>query len=538
MPGTGEDSATTLTGNDPATPVDTADLVRTLRERATALALQQRFAESEAWAREALRLCPDDVDVMNELSVVVWQQRREAEAEEVLRRALRLEPENPRVLTNLGLGLMVGGRLDEAADCFREAVRIDPRGFHALINLGVLLSNRGDFEGAMEPLLAVSAVCPNSDEAVHYLGMNLMRQGRYEEAIDHYERALGRRPDDPELHRSLGYALLKSGHFERGWPEHEWRLRCKRHLGCRVNRPFWDGNVFPDRTILLHFEQGFGDTLQFIRYARLVKSRGGQVAVLCRQPLVGLLSRCEGVDQAFDGTAGFEAECHMQAPLLSLPAIFGTTLATIPARVPYLFPEPTMVEHWRPVLDHLRRQAFGAGPVAPDVSTGEERNRPFLVGIAWQGEPNQGSDRWRSFPLARFAPLAALPGVRLICLQVGPGTEQVSELGGRFPVVELPGRGGLDFSETAAIVAQLDLVIAPDTAVAHLAGGLGVPVWVPLAFASDWRWLAGRDDNPWYPTLRLFRQTRLNDWEGVFHGMAGELRTILSRWGEDAGRRN
>jgi hypothetical protein len=187
------------------------------------------------------------------------------------------------------------------------------------------------------------------------------------------------------------------------------------------------------------------------------------------------------------------------------------------------------------VLDRFRDPGHPTAAIARGEFDQEAPGRPFLVGIAWQGDPTQGSDRWRSFPLERFAPLAALPGVQLISLQVGPGTEQLAALGGRFPVIELPGRSGGDFDETAAIAAQLDLVIAPDTSVAHLAGGLGVAVWVPLGFACDWRWLAGRDDNPWYPTLRLFRQTRVGDWEGAFQRMAGELRTILSRGRDNPG---
>ncbi len=218
---------------------------------------------------------------------------------------------------------------------------------------------------------------------------------------------------------------------------------------------------------------------------------------------------------AFDGTA-FEPECQIHAPLMSLPAIFRTTMDTIPADVPYLATEPALVAHWRTVLAPLREPGDAVG-------------RPLLIGIAWQGSPGHRADRWRSYPLERMAPLAEVPGVRLISLQAGHGTDQIAALGGRFPVVELPGRRARDFSETAAIVSQLDLVIAPDTAVAHLAGGLGVPVWVGIPVAADWRWLVDREDSPWYPTMRLFRQGRLNDWEGVFRRMAAELGGLAVR---------
>jgi tetratricopeptide (TPR) repeat protein len=492
-------------------------LALSARERAITLSLQGRYAESEACSREALRLAPDDVDAMNDLGVAVWKQGRDAEAEGILRHADRIRPDDFRVLTNLGLTLMSQHRDDEAEGCFRAALRVRPDAFDARMNLGNVIGNRGDFDEAMEWLLSALELRPDSVVAMENLATNLGRMGRWTEAIAYYERALGVEPDRPEVHRSLGYYSLAIGDYRRGWPEHEWRLKCANHLGCRINRTFWNGDDFRDRTILLHYEQGYGDTLQFIRYARLVKRRGGRVIVLCQSPLVRLIARCEGVDLAFDG-GGFEPECHIQAPLMSLPSIFGTTLETIPAEVPYLHADPAQVERWRPVLDGALDRASEMG--------GE---RPFRIGIAWQGSRENAADRWRSFPLEQLAPLAGLPGVRLVSLQAGPGTEQIAALGGRFPVVELPGRRGREFSETAAIASLLDLVIAPCTAVTHLAGGMGLPVWVPLCATADWRWLTGRDDCPWYPTMRLFRQPRLHDWESVFRRMADELGRFLAR---------
>jgi Flp pilus assembly protein TadD len=490
-------------------PADGESLAKSYRDESLRLALAGRFPDAEAFAREALRLRPDDVEVMNELGVAVWKQGREREAEEILRRAVRISPDHFGVLTNLGLALMSQHREAEAADYFRAAIRVQPDAFHARMNLGNVISNSGDFEGATEWLLSALGICPDSAEALQNIAINLARQGRWAEATGYYERALPLQPENPELHRNLGYALLASGRFERGWIEHEWRLNCTPHPGVRINRTFWNGDLFPGRTILLHFEQGFGDTIQFIRYAPMVKARGGRVVVLCQPPLVRLLSRCPGVDMACDGH-GFEPECHIQAPLISLPSILGTTMETIPAAVPYLFPDPSQVAHWRSVVDGVRRGGS------------------LLVGIAWQGRPENAADHWRSYPLERMAPLATVPGVRLISLQVGPAAEQSAALGGRFPVVELAGRRGRDFGETAAITSQLDLVIAPCTAVAHLAGALGVPVWVALSRPGDWRWMEGRDDSPWYPTLRLFRQERLGDWDGVFRRMADELGKIVA----------
>jgi Flp pilus assembly protein TadD len=518
MSGTNDRTAVCAEADGGSEPADDRARAIPFRDAAINLALQGRFAESEACSREALRLRPDDVDVMNELGVAVWKQGREAEAEEILRRADRIKPDDFRVLTNLGLALMSQHRHEEAGECFRAAIRVRPDAFHARMNLGNVIGNRGDFDGAMEWLLSALEICPDSVLAMQNIATNLGRMGRWTEAIAYYERALTIEPEHPEVHRSLGYFSLAIGDYVRGWPEHEWRLKCPNHKGCRINRTFWNGDDFRDRTILLHFEQGYGDTLQFIRYARLVKRRGGRVVVLCQSPLVRLLSRCEGVDLAFDGQ-GFEPECHIQAPLMSLPSIFGTTRETIPAEVPYLRVDPAQVERWRPVVE---------GVLAASEDPGRAE-RPLRIGIAWQGSRENTADRWRSFPLEQLAPLAALPGVRLISLQVGHGTEQIAALRGRFPVIELPGRRGRDFSETAAIASLLDLVIAPCTAVTHLAGGLGLPVWTPLCSTADWRWLTDRDDCPWYPTMRLFRQPRLGDWESVFRRMADELGGLLAR---------
>jgi Flp pilus assembly protein TadD len=499
---------------------DAIDPVITLRNRAIILSREGRFVESEACAREALRLCPDNIDVLNELAVAVWRQGRAEEAEQICRAAFRIKPDDFRIWTSLGLALMDQSRTDEAAESFREALRIQPKAFHARMNLGILLSNQGDFESAMDSLWEAFELCNDSPDAIQNLGLNLARAGRLDEAIVFYEHALLLRPEFPAVHRNLAHALLHRGDYQRGWPELEWRWKCTPHPGCRINRTFWNSDQFRGRTIVLHYEQGYGDTLQFIRYAPMVKQRGGRVAVLCQPSLVRLIERCEGIDEVFDGT-GAEPDCHIQAPLMSLPAIFGTTVATIPARVPYLTADPRLVEHWRSVLTGALGPTSGA--------------RPFLIGIAWQGRPENAGDHWRSFPLAQFAALAELPGVRLISLQVDRGTEQIPALGDRFPVVELPGLRGGDFSETAAVIRLLDLVISPDSAVAHLAGGMGARTWVPLSYVGEWRWFSRREDSPWYPSLRLFRQAKLGDWEPVFRRMAQalapELTSSLTRRG-------
>jgi Tetratricopeptide repeat len=414
------------------------------------------------------------------------------------------------------------GRIDEAGALYREALRIQPASFDAIMNLGLVISEQGRLDEAANWLEQALKLRPDSADALVNLGMNLARQCRWHEAIEYYQAALSRQPEFLEAHINLAYVLLCVGEYDRGWVEYEWRLKLRPHLGVRINRTFWNGDQLQGRTILLHFEQGFGDTLQFIRYAELVKRRGGRVVVLCQAPLLKLIARCAGVDLACDGSC-FEPPCDVQAPLLSLPGIFGTTLETVPARVPYLSSDVVLTDHWRREL-------------ARQVGTGTDGgSRPFRIGIAWQGNPTRKSDNWRSIPLARFAPLARVPGVKLVSLQTSHGVDQLYSSDVNFPVIDLMGRRGRDFDETAAVMSNLDLVISPDTAVAHLAGGLGVPVWVGLSASGDWRYPRDWDHTPWYPTMRIFRQTRLGDWESVFQRMAEALEQALTARGAAAG---
>jgi Flp pilus assembly protein TadD len=509
-----------LTGNRIAT-VNT-DLATNYRNQANRLSREGKSAESEPYWRAALRLQPDDIDVLNELGLAVWRQGRAAEAEAIYRRAQQISPHAFRILTNLGLAVYDQGRVDEACECYRRAIEIQPDAFDALANLGLVLSDLGQFVEAKEWLDAAYKLQPGSADVFQNYGINLGRQGRWAEAIEKYEHGLRLEHDYPRLHMNLAYALLCLGDYQRGWREHEWRLKWRDYPGCRVNRPYWNGDDFQGRTILLHAEQGFGDTLQFIRFAPLVRARGGRVLLCCQSPVLRLVARCAGVDLAFEGSTR-PPECDLHASLLSLPAILGTTLSTLPTRVPYLATDPVLVEHWRWELARLMERDSQRRAETPSRSGNGRPARPFLIGIAWQGSRAHRGDRWRSFPLAQFAPLAELPGVRLISLQTDDGLDQIAPLAGRLPIIELSGRRKGDFAETAAIMSHLDLVIAPDTAVAHLAGGLGVRVWVGLNAMGDWRWLVGREDSPWYPTMRLFHQTTLGDWEGVFRRMTEAL---------------
>ncbi len=465
-----------------------------------------RYAEAELAFRRCLALQPEHVEALGNLGYALAELGRPDEARAAYEQALRLRPDYAAIHYNLG-NLLRGHRdLDGAAACYRRALDLRPDYAQAHINLGVTLMARGELEAAADSLRRAIALRPDLPEAHDSLGAIFSASGRLDEALACYERALALKPDFADARWNRGLARLLRGDFAAGWPDYEWRWRCRRLQALPdLPQPRWDGAPLGGRTVLLHAEQGLGDTLQFIRYVPLVEARGGRVIVRCQDILLPLLSRCFP-SARFVGYAAPAPACDVWAPLLSVPGLLGTTLETIPARVPYLFADPDLAAHWRREL----------APV-----------RGFRVGIAWQGSPQHPWDRHRSVPLTAFEPLARLPGVRLVSLQRGPGYEQVASLGGRFPLVT-PGdqvdRVAGALMDTAAIMGQLDLVVSVDTSFAHLAGALGVPLWLLLPFSPDWRWMVGRADSPWYPTARLFRQERPGDWAEVFTRLADALR--------------
>lgn len=496
------------------------DRAEDFTQQADALTASRRYAEAEPLLREALRLRPDCPSLLNKLGACLWEQGFPSKAEPLFARACELSPDDAEIRNNLGLALWDTGRPAEAAECYRQALALNPGANHTRMNLGVVLSDLGRFDEALEYLSEAVRIEPNSPDTLQNLGMTLGRLARWDEALDYYDRALALRPDYAEVHRNRAYGWLYTGDFERGWPEHEWRRRCRRHVGCRIHRPLWRGEELGGRSIVLHSEQGFGDTLMFIRYAEKVKERGGLVFVASQTKLLRIVARCAGVDMAFDGTS-VVPDCQLHAPLMSLPAILGTTQSTVPNRVPYLPTEPVVVGRWRQKL----AAAIEADPL---MSRRTPPGRPLLVGVAWQGSPNNPMDRFRSFPLADLAPVADIPGVRLVCVQAIDGLDQIPALEGRFPVLQLDGPRPRDFLDTAALISLLDLIITPDTSVAHLAGGLGKPVWLALSTVGEWRWMLDREDSPWYPTMRIFRQSRFGEWSPVFSRMAGVLRQALA----------
>jgi tetratricopeptide (TPR) repeat protein len=468
----------------------------------------RQFAEAEKAFLEATRLQPGNSDYHNNYGVCLIRQDKLDEAVAAFQKALSCNPDKPTALMNLAHALRSKKEYARAVDLYSEALRLRPDDVETLCNLGKAHSEMGDRAKAAACYRKAVELNPRFADAHNNLGVALADLNQVAEAEHHLRQAVELRPEHGETHRNLAIIQLMAGKFQEGWKEYEWRWRCGIPEPRAKTCPRWEGTPLAGRTLLLHPEQGLGDALQFIRYAPLVKQLGGTVIVECPRVLASLLQGQPGLDQVIPQGSPLP-RVDVAAPLLSLPFLFGTTLETVPNRVPYLHADPERVAAWRHALRHVGG---------------------YKVAIAWQGSPKYSGDRQRSIPLSYFAPLADIPGVQLLSLQKGFGVEQLGATARQFVPLVLDRQideDGQAFVDSAAVIQLADLVITSDTALAHLAGALGVPVWLVLHFAGDWRWLRGRDDSPWYPTMRLFRQETSGDWQGVFERVAGALRERL-----------
>jgi tetratricopeptide (TPR) repeat protein len=465
---------------------------------------QGRLEGAVACYRRVLDLRPNSPDVANNLGIALGEQGRLSEAVACYRRVLELRPDLPEAHNNLGHALERQGRLDEAIACFRGALHRRPDFPKALYNLGNTLAAQRRLDEAVVCYRKALQLSPDYTEACNNLGNVLREQGRLDDAVTWLRRAVALQPDFADAHGNLALALLAQGDWAAGWKEYEWRWQTPPMIGSRRGfaQPQWCGEPAAGLTLLVHAEQGLGDTLQFCRYASLAAARGLRVVVEAQKPLVRLLLSLDGVQAVVargDGLPDFDLHC----PMLSMPLALGTTPATIPPAPSYLRADAAEVASWR-----TRLAALG--------------NRGPRIGLVWAGSPGLPSDRRRSIGPERLAPLLGVPGVHLFSLQkTGPAAPEA------FPLTDFMDEVA-DFAATAALVANLDLVVSVDTAVAHLAAAMGRPVWLLDRFDPDWRWLAGGRDSPWYPTLRLFRQPHPGDWDSVLAEVVRDLRKLAA----------
>ncbi len=473
------------------------------------VALTQQGKRDEAFAcyQEAANLQPDYSEAHCNLAIAYTERRQPVEALRCFQRAIEHRPDYVDALSSMGLLLVNERRAEEGLSCLEQAIRLAPNQSEFHNNLCLALADVGRFEEAIAAADAALRLNP-LDAKVHVnRGNALSALGRMEAALASYEMALRLQRDYVNANWNRSLSLLTQGDYDRGWAEYESRWKKNGTRNRTLPQPRWDGSDLAGKTILLWCEQGLGDTLQFVRYASLLKKRGAVVWVECQEKLLPLLAKAVGVDRvvAEGPTLPSEFDCH--APLMSLPFLCQTKLSAVPCETPYLTADTELTQRWREEL---------------------HGSSHFKIGIAWQGNPKHRWDRHRSFPLHWFRILADLPGVKLYSLQKGTGCEQMATA--RFSIVDLG--ADLDektgaFQETAAVMQSLDLVITCDSSLAHLAGALGLPVWVALSTLADWRWMLDVDDSPWYPTMRLFRQNEFGKWRPVFERMRDEIVRLL-----------
>jgi Flp pilus assembly protein TadD len=465
-----------------------------------------RMEEAEACYRKALALVPDYAEALNNLGSVLRDGNESREAARCFRKALQIKPDYAEAHNNLGCALNSLDRPGEALDCFHKALELRPAYAEALSNLGNTLRARGNIDEALACLHRALALEPGNAVAHTNLGATLHDLGKYDEALACFRKALELEPDIAATHWNLALTLLLRGELGTGFELYEKRFEgTKENNGLATAhetlaklsvKPRWQGEDLQGKTLLVWTEQGLGDSLMMLRYLPLLKQKGaGNILISCQDPVARIMQSLPAVDLVIGNGMPFPLtafDCH--CPMMSLPYLFGTSLETIPSSVPYIHVPPEMNIEWAQRLAAIKE---------------------LKVGLVWAGSKSQKKDFLRSIPLQRFAPLFTIAGARFINLQKDAAVDHDLLLDWMEECTDL--------LDTAALVQQLDLVISVDTAVAHLAGALAKPVWLLNRYESEWRWLLRREDTPWYPTMRIFRQPALHDWDSVIARIAAEL---------------
>ncbi len=485
---------------------------------------QGRPKEAAAVCEAVLARRPKDVQALHILGILSAQSGDPARGEALLRRAMAADPRNPAAPYDLGNLYLATNRVAEAEPCFRAAVELAPAMAEARLGLATALARLGRLDEALPACHAALKLKPELAPTHNVLGNILKEQGRlddatacyrrarslapravdphfnlglmarernsFEEAIAHYRAALTVAPRHAPSHYNLGIALLLSGDYPAGWPEYEWRWAAKGKQP-RFRDALWTGQNLTGKRIFIHSEQGLGDSLHMLRYLPAVAARAASTVLEVPAPLLPLAA-AQGWPVELQAKSAPAPPFDLQCPMMSLPRAFGTTFETIPAGTPYLKPPEARKRAWSERLCGLSG---------------------LKAGIVWAGNVNQANDGNRSLDLARLAPLLALPGISWVSLQVGPKSAELASLP-EGSVLDISPEL-TDFAETAAAAANLDVIVSVDTSVGHLAGALALPTFILLSFAADWRWPTGRADNPWYPSLTVFRQEKLGDWDPV-----------------------
>jgi tetratricopeptide (TPR) repeat protein len=463
-----------------------------------------KLADAIEHLRCAIKIAPEVALFHANLAEMLRLSGAPERAAEEARRALDIEPDMPLALSNLGVVLYELGKYEDAAQTQRRAIAANPNFADAHTNLGNALYSLKQFDEAISAYNRAIELRPNYADAWANLGTALHHSGRFGEGVTAFRRAIALSPNHANAHSGLGILLLMRGDFAEGWEEYEWRLRSTERKGPRFPQAQWQGENLKGKHIYVQAEQGFGDTLQFVRYIPLLAARAGEVTLRVHQQLVTLLRKSLPAITVL-GDRGDPSPYHYDIALLSLPRLFKTRLETIPANVPYLHPPPECVLRWK------KRFASMQG---------------VKIGLVWAGNPEHVNDRRRSLDPSALVPLLAMRGVSFVSLQVGRSAAGLKHLEhGQAHIDDLSGEL-VEFCDTAGAIAALDLVITVDTSVAHLAGALGAPVWTLLSYVNDWRWMLEREDCLWYPTMRLFRRKGEESWSQVIQRVATQVNAL------------
>ncbi|MEO5340316.1 MAG: tetratricopeptide repeat-containing glycosyltransferase family protein [Magnetococcus sp. MYC-9] len=451
---------------------------------------------------------PNHAAAAHLLGMVAHRTGRLELAAKLLTVAVDLQPQQPQYRLHLGELLGTLGNLEAAEDQYRQAIRLKGDFVHAHVNLGNLHCGRGETDLAVAAYLTATRLDPQTSIAWYNLGILAQEQGEHGKALGFFDRALRAAPDVALTHVAKAFSLLALGRFQAGWQEYEWRWRLPDNTPRLCAQPRWDGADPQGMRIYLYTEQGFGDTLQFVRYLKPLRDQGAHPILECKPELLRLLQDSRLADEVVarvDGDArapAFAFDCH--SPLLSLlalPGVFAGPQPHLPESVPYLQADPILQAQWRERLAPLNG---------------------LRVALCWSGNPDTAVNRHRATSFATFLPLLQIPGISFISLQKGTPAQQLRDHPQQATVWDLEAEL-TDFAQTAALLTQVDLLISTDTAVVHLAGGLGRPVWTLLHTAAEWRWLQHRLDSPWYPSMRLFRQQTAGDWNSLLAQVAVAL---------------
>ncbi len=444
------------------------------------------------------------------LAMVASRHGRLELAVKFFRNAIRLKPGQPYFHFHLAEALVRMEQMVEAENHYMTAIRFQPGFAAAHVNLGNLRFNQGRHLEAVGCYEQAVHLDPGQTVALYNLGVISQEYGKHEQALEFFQQALTTTPDSAKLHTARAFSLLMLERFEEGWREYAWRWKMDDMSPRVCPAPRWQGDDIAGKRLYVYTEQGFGDALMFSRYLPELRQRGVTVLLECKPELLrlfrdsGLADRVVARKPGDDSPPPFDYDRHL--PLLDLPALFNTTLATIPKTIPYLHPDPALMEKWSQRLGSRRQSP-------PELR----------VGISWSGNPEAAANRNRACTLADLRPLLSVPGVVFYSVQKGPPARELTGLADN-PGIENLDPELTDFAESAALLCNLDLLISTDTAVVHLAGALGVETWTLLHTASEWRWLMSRTDSPWYPGMRLFRQSRPGDWRGVVETVATALK--------------